>query len=75
MRNFPHDFYGRHLTVLILGFIRPQLDFPSTEALREAIQQDIEIARQSLARPTYERYRADPYLRNFQQHSKPQHDV
>ena len=75
MSKFPHDFYGRHLAILILGFIRPELDFPSAEALREAILADIEITRRSLARLTYERYRADPYLRNFQQHSKPQHDV
>ena len=75
MHEFPHDFYGRHLAILILGRIRPEIDFPSKEALQAAIAQDIEVARQSLARPTYERYRADPYLRNFQQHSKPQHDV
>jgi riboflavin kinase len=75
MHKFPHDFYGCHLRVLILGFLRPEFDFPDSEALKEAIRLDIEASRQSLARPIYERYRADPYLRNFQQHSKPQHDV
>ena len=75
MHEFPHDFYGRHLAILILGFIREESGFASNEALKEAILADIEVSRQSLARPTYERYRTDPYLRNFQQHSKPQHDV
>ena len=52
MHQFPHDFYGRHLAMLILGFIREESDYASNEALRDDIQHDIEVARRSLARPT-----------------------
>jgi riboflavin kinase len=65
MHQFPHDFYGYHLNLLILGWIRPEKDYVSKEALVEDIEKDIEVARQSLARPTYERYRTDPYLKMF----------
>jgi len=65
MHQFPHDFYGHHLNLLILGRIRPEYDYVSKEALIEDIEKDIEVARQSLARSTYKRYRTDPYLNVF----------
>ncbi len=65
MHQFPHDFYGHHLKILILGFIRKELDYVSKQALIDDIATDIEVARRSLARSTYERYRTDPYLKTF----------
>jgi len=65
MHHFPRDFYGHHLNTLILGFIRPEYDYVSKEALIEDIEKDIEVAHQSLARSTYEKYRMDPYLKTF----------
>lgn len=65
MHQFPHNFYGRHLNLLILGFIRPEYDYVSKQALVEDILKDIDVAHQSLARSTYKRYRTDPYLRTF----------
>lgn len=50
------DFYGTRLNLLILGYIRPEYDYVSMEALIEDIRVDCEVARQSLLRETYQRY-------------------
>lgn len=53
------DFYGTKLNLLILGYIRPEFDYVSMEALIEDIRIDCEVARQSLLRPAYLRYLVD----------------
>ena len=53
------DFYGTQLNLLILGYIRPEYDYVSLEALVEDIRIDCEVARQSLLRETYQRYIVD----------------
>lgn len=50
MHTFPADFYGTHMKLLVLGYIRPELDYVSKEALIRDIKTDIEIARVSLER-------------------------
>lgn len=65
IHRFPHDFYGRHLNLVILGFIRPEFDYVSKEALIEDIEKDIQVTRESLARPAYEEFKTDPYLQSF----------
>ncbi|KAF9884707.1 riboflavin kinase [Aspergillus nanangensis] len=50
------DFYGTQLNLLLLGYIRPEYDYVSLEALVEDIRVDCEVARQSLQRETYVRY-------------------
>lgn len=45
-----NDFYGAQINCLVLGFIRPELDFESVEALVRDILTDIEIAKNSLER-------------------------
>lgn len=37
----------------------------SKEALIEDIEKDIDVARQSIARPAYQEFRKDPYLLSF----------
>jgi riboflavin kinase / FMN adenylyltransferase len=44
------DLYGRELTVAFLARIRDELRFPSVEALRGRIAEDVRVARQLLAR-------------------------
>ncbi|KAI9864210.1 MAG: riboflavin kinase [Vezdaea acicularis] len=56
---FPHDFYGARLNLLILGFIRPEYDYVSKEALVADIMTDIEVARGSLAREAYAKLRTE----------------
>lgn len=50
------DFYGTQLNLLILGYIRPEYDYVSMEALIEDIRVDCEVARRSLLREAYQEY-------------------
>ncbi|PGH01050.1 riboflavin kinase [Blastomyces parvus] len=47
------DFYGTRLNLLVLGYIRPEYDYVSLEALVEDIRIDCEVAKRSLERPGY----------------------
>ncbi|EEQ31856.1 riboflavin kinase [Microsporum canis] len=50
--HFP-DFYGTPLNLLILGYIRPEYDYVSREALIDDIRIDCDVARRSLKRKAY----------------------
>jgi len=65
MHNFQHDFYGRHLNLIILGFIRPEYDYVSKDSLIDDIKTDIEVAGRSLARPAYAVIKRDQFLTTF----------
>ncbi|KAK8233415.1 riboflavin kinase-domain-containing protein [Phyllosticta capitalensis] len=65
MHDFPRDFYGSHLNLVVLGFIRPEYDYVSKEALIDDIRTDIDVAHRSLARPAYAALKKDPYLFDF----------
>ncbi|SCU85264.1 LADA_0D06546g1_1 [Lachancea dasiensis] len=56
MHKFDHDFYGAQITFTILGYIRPELDYTTKEALIEDIQTDIQIAEKALSSPEYAKY-------------------
>lgn len=60
MHNFHKDFYGDDLHVVVLGYIRPELDYTTLEALIEDINIDIEVAHRSLERPDYAAFKYDP---------------
>ncbi|KAL1970187.1 hypothetical protein VTN77DRAFT_6592 [Rasamsonia byssochlamydoides] len=53
------DFYSTTLHLLILGYIRPEYDYVSLEALVEDIRVDCEVARKSLEREGYRVYLAE----------------
>ncbi|CZS94858.1 related to FMN1-Riboflavin kinase [Rhynchosporium agropyri] len=50
MQKFDKDFYGAEMRVLLVGFIRKELDYVSLEALIDDIRTDIEVAGRSLGR-------------------------
>ncbi|CAK7225523.1 riboflavin kinase [Sporothrix curviconia] len=50
LHPFTHDFYGAHMRLAILGYIRPEQNYDSLDALVADIQFDCVVARQSLAR-------------------------
>ncbi|KAL6874995.1 hypothetical protein J3F83DRAFT_729470 [Trichoderma novae-zelandiae] len=50
LHSFASDFYGAHMRLLILGFIREEKDYSSLEALIEDINFDCEVAKKSLSR-------------------------
>lgn len=62
MHDFEVQFYDSHMNLLILGFIRPELDYESVEKLINDIKTDIDVAGRSLARPAYAKFAEDPYL-------------
>ncbi|KAK5046400.1 riboflavin kinase [Exophiala bonariae] len=53
LHDFTRDFYGAALNLLILGFIRPEYDYVSLEALVKDIKIDCEVAARSLKRDAY----------------------
>ncbi|KAI0370203.1 riboflavin kinase [Pilatotrama ljubarskyi] len=62
MHNFAADFYGHEMKAIVLGYIRPELDYTSLEGLIEDIETDKRVALKSLARPAYEGYQSDPFF-------------
>lgn len=63
LHEFNEDFYGEELRVVIVGYIRPEVNFPSLESLIAKIHEDGEIAEKALNLPLYAKYRDDPYLK------------
>ncbi|KEF54429.1 riboflavin kinase [Exophiala aquamarina CBS 119918] len=57
LQEFKRDFYGAALNLLILGFIRPEYDYVSLEALVRDIRVDCEVAERSLKRDAYARFK------------------
>lgn len=53
------DFYSTKLNLLILGYIRPEFDYVSLEALIDDIRTDCEVAHRSLERKAYVSYLAE----------------
>ncbi|PVG04199.1 riboflavin kinase [Serendipita vermifera] len=63
IHKFANDFYGHEMTVVVLGYIRPELDYTSKEALIEDIQFDIKVALNSLEKPQYKVFSQDAAFR------------
>lgn len=55
-------FYGANIKLLVLGYIRPELDYISKEALIKDIDTDVEVTLNSLDRPGYRKYRNDSFF-------------
>ena len=66
MHSFTTDFYGSHMNLIILGFIRPELDYVSKESLVKDIRFDIEVAERGLKREGYARYKHEKDLVQFE---------
>ncbi|KAG5916222.1 riboflavin kinase [Claviceps africana] len=53
LHTFGADFYGAHMRLLIVGFIREERDYESLGALVEDIETDCQVARRSLEREAW----------------------
>lgn len=62
MHKFKCQFYGAKMRLIILGYIRPELDYISKDALIDDINTDIKVAERSLNRPVYRSYKNDEFL-------------
>ncbi|PKU72911.1 bifunctional riboflavin kinase/FMN phosphatase-like [Dendrobium catenatum] len=64
LHEFDDDFYGEELRLVVVGYIRPEANFPSLESLIQRIHHDGRIAEKALELPMYAGYKDDPYLKN-----------
>ncbi|GAA97720.1 hypothetical protein E5Q_04399 [Mixia osmundae IAM 14324] len=62
LHDFERDFYGSHLKVIVLAFIRPEYDYAGLEALIKDINTDKQVTLASLDRPAYQAYRHDHFF-------------
>ncbi|XP_034254750.1 riboflavin kinase [Thrips palmi] len=53
LTKFSQDFYGRNLRVCMVGYLRPEKDFTSLDALVKQIYEDISVAEKELEEPVY----------------------
>ncbi|KAG7964131.1 hypothetical protein I3843_09G153400 [Carya illinoinensis] len=63
LHDFAEDFYGEELHLVVIGYIRPEANFPSLEGLIAKIHEDRRIAETALDLPPYSAYWEDPYLK------------
>ena len=61
LHNFDQDFYGCHLRLLVLAYIRPELKFDSTEQLKQEIAADGEFCSAALDGELLS-FQTDPFL-------------
>ena len=62
LHEFGQDFYGSDMAIVLLGYVRPELDYVTLELLIADIKMDIEVARKSLEREGWRRGGEDGYL-------------
>ncbi len=56
LHKFATSFYGARVNFNVLGYIRPELDYTTLEALIKDIQIDIDTAKEYLQKPGYEKW-------------------
>ncbi|GLT49445.1 hypothetical protein SLA2020_229980 [Shorea laevis] len=64
LHEFNEDFYGEELRLVIVGYIRPEANFPTLESLIAKIQEDRRIAEKVLDLPLYSKYKDDAYMKS-----------
>ncbi|KAF1805003.1 hypothetical protein V8B55DRAFT_1495263 [Mucor lusitanicus] len=59
LHEFESDFYDESIRIIVAGYIRPEQNYPSLDALICDIKTDIEVAKHSLKRKAYDDLRHD----------------
>lgn len=62
MHKFDNDFYGQHMKIVILGYIRPEKNFNGVEELISAINDDIKTAEEELDKDVYQTFKSDSHF-------------
>ncbi|KAI3680636.1 hypothetical protein L6452_35409 [Arctium lappa] len=62
LHDFKEDFYSEELHLVIVGYIRPEANFPSLESLVAKIHEDGKIAENALDLPLYAKYKDEKYF-------------
>lgn len=63
IHTFKEDFYGQILSVVMVGYIRPERSYDSLDALIAAINHDIEEAKRNLDLPEHLKLKEDNFFR------------
>lgn len=63
IHKFAHSFYGARIKFMVLGYVRPELNYTTKEALIEDIHTDILVAEKSLEREEYAKYKHDAFFK------------
>ena len=62
LHTFDQDFYGEELRLLVCGYIRPEANFESLEALVRRIHEDAAVTETALKHTTFAAYATDHSL-------------
>lgn len=62
LHDYPEDFYGCELRIVICGFVRPEAKFDVFDELIVAIREDGEFCRAALDEPEMAAVRSDPFF-------------
>ncbi|KAI3823908.1 hypothetical protein L1987_05353 [Smallanthus sonchifolius] len=65
LHKFDEDFHGEDLHLVIVGYIRPEANFPSLESLIAKIQEGGIIAEKALELPLYAKYKDEDYFKGI----------
>ncbi|XP_026851540.1 riboflavin kinase [Electrophorus electricus] len=63
IHKFKEDFYGQMLSIVMVGYIRPERGFSSIDELITAIHSDIEEAKRKLDLPEHLKLKEDNFFR------------
>jgi len=63
LHDFPEDFYDEELRLVVNGYMRPEANFTTLEALIEQIHHDGDVARTALDVEPFAATRAHPFLK------------
>lgn len=58
------NLYGKILKIVILGYLRPEMDFDSLDGLIKQIHDDIKNADTALDQPNYAKFRTHQFFNN-----------
>jgi riboflavin kinase len=62
IHKFADSFYGAKVKFMVVGYIRPELDYISKEALIDDINTDIKVTLNCLERPAYAQLKNDAFF-------------
>ncbi|CAI5492719.1 unnamed protein product [Closterium sp. Naga37s-1] len=62
LHDFGEDFYDEELRLVVVGYIRPEADFPSLPSLIARIHEDGDIARAAIESLPFASFKEDPFL-------------
>jgi FAD synthase len=63
LHEFPSDFYGQQLSLIILAYIRPMDKYEGLEPLIRAIGRDVRVGDRALELEQYRGFKDDPFFK------------